>query len=94
MLKINSTIDIIELIQYVRSQVKLFFKALFTFSIVFPAFVCMPGRVTLAEELPYLLRRVTLLLKLTFYHLKGRGGVINLSGLSFDYRISVEFAPL
>ena len=53
----------------------------------------MPGRVTLGGGSSYLLGRVTLLGGLTFYHVQGRGKVTLLRGLSFDYRITVAFAP-
>ena len=53
------------------------------FPIVFPGFVYMPGRATLGGGSPYLFGRITLLGGLTFYHVKGRGRVTLLRGLSF-----------
>ena len=52
-------------------------------SIVFYGFIYMPGRVTLGGGSPYLLGRVNLVGGLTFYHVKGRGRVTLLRGLSF-----------
>ena len=53
-------------------------------SIVFPGFVYVLGRFTLEGGSPHLLGRVTLLEGFTFYHVKGRGRVTLVRGLSFQ----------
>ena len=63
-------------------------------SVVFPAFVYMPGRVTLGGGSSYLLGRVTALGGLTFYHVKGLGRVTLLRGLSFQLSGYCRIGPI
>ena len=55
--------------------------------IVFPAFIYMPGWITLGEGSPCLLGGVTALDGLTFYHVKRQGRATLLRGLPKFYTI-------